>query len=316
MLRFVVRRLIQAIPTLIGITLVVFFVTRLAPGDPLNFADPRITGEDIQRLRAARGLDDPLPIQYLRWLGGVVRGDLGTSFHTREPVFSIILSRLPNTLELTVTALLIGLAVGVSAGVAAAMRRGSLVDGLIRVFAVVGDAVPIFWLGLILILIFAVQLRWFPIGSAYTIGKDPNDILDRLWHLVLPAVALATGFIALYSRYMRTEMLEVIRQDYIRTARAKGLPERLVIWRHAVRNALLPLVTALGGALPTLFAGAAVTEIVFTWPGMGRLALESVLARDYPITMGLALFTAVLIILGQLLSDVLYAVVDPRVRLG
>ncbi len=315
MLRFIARRLIQAVPTLFGITLVVFFVTRLAPGDPVNFADPRITGEDIARVRAARGLDQPLPIQYLRWLSGAIRGDLGTSFQSREPVLSIILSRLPNTLELTGAALVVGLLVGVPVGVAAAVRRGSWIDSAWRVGAVIGDAVPVFWLGLLLIMVFGVHLRWFPIGSAYTIGQDPNDLGDRLWHLILPAATLAMGFIALYSRYLRTELLEVIGQDYIRTARAKGLPEPTVIWRHAVRNALLPLITALGGALPTLFTGAAITEIVFTWPGMGRLALESVLARDYPILMGLTLFAAVLIILGQLLSDVLYAVVDPRVRL-
>lgn len=312
---FIARRLLQAVPTLLGITIVVFLVVRLAPGDPFLTFDPTIRGQDIEAVREARGLNQPLPVQYVDWVGALARGDLGRSFQTREPVLERIWQRLGNTLTLAVAALVIGLGVGIPAGVLAAVRRGSWLDQAVRVLATVTDAVPVFWLGLVMIMFFAVQLHWLPVGGVYTLGQGGGDLLDRAKHLIMPSLALATGFVAVFARYMRTETLEVIGQDYIRTARVKGLPESVVISVHALRNALLPLVTALGGLLPGLISGAAVTEIVFTWPGMGRLALESVLLRDYPVVLGLVLIGSVLIVLGQLLSDLLYAVVDPRVRL-
>jgi len=222
---------------------------------------------------------------------------------------------MPATLQLTVTAILIGLALGIPAGLWAAVHRSKWPDQLVRIFAVTGDSVPHFYLGLLAILFFAVQLRWLPAGGILTLGADQLDIGDRARHLVLPALVLATGFLAIFARFMRTEVLEILGQDYIRTARAKGLREMTVLYGHALRNALIPVITVLGGSLPGLLAGAATTEFVFSWPGMGRLAIDAAFARDYPVVMGLVLVASVLIILGNIISDVLYGVADPRIRL-
>ena len=316
MTKFVLRRLLQAIPTLLGISILIFAVIRLAPGDPVNlFFDPTIKGEDLERMRRQLGLDRPLYIQYIDWVTNLARGDFGRSFVTREPVLSRILERLPNTIQLSLAAVVIALLVGPTLGILAATHRGGLIDQLVRVLAVVVDAVPNFWLGLMLILVLAVQLRLFPSGGMYTLrGAFMPPLLDRLWHLVLPALVLAAGPIALYSRLMRTEMLEVLSQDYIRTARAKGLAEGVVLYGHALRNALLPIITVLGGTLPFLFGGAVVTESVFSWPGMGRLFVDAAYSRDYPMVLGIAIIASVLVVLGQLLSDILYGIVDPRIR--
>jgi peptide/nickel transport system permease protein len=315
--RYILRRLVQAIPTLIGITLLAYTIIRLTPGDPLLvFEDSRgVTAEQLAALRASYGFDRPLPIQYLDWLGRAARLDFGRSFQTHLPARDLILERMPATLELTLAALAVGLCLGVSAGLWAAVYRGRWPDQLVRVFAVVGDAIPHFWLGLVALAIFAVQLRWLPTGGIVTLGADPWDIGDRLRHLLLPALVLGTGSLALFARYMRTEVLDVLGQDYVRTARAKGLPERLVLYGHALRNALIPVATVLGGSLPTLLAGAATTEYVFSWPGMGRLVVDAAGSRDYPVVMGLVLMAAVLIIVGNLLSDILYGIIDPRIRL-
>jgi peptide/nickel transport system permease protein len=315
---YILRRLVQAVPTLIGITMLAYAIMRLAPGDPLLvFEDSRgVTAEQLAALRQAYGFDRPLPIQYLDWLGRAARLDFGRSFQTHLPARDLILERVPATLELTLAALAFGLAVGIPAGVWAAVHRGRTPDQLVRLFAVMGDAVPHFWLGLVLLAILAVQLRWLPTGGISTLGYSPWDLGDRLRHLLLPAVVLGTGSLAVFARYTRTEVLDVLGQDYVRTARAKGLQEWLVLFRHAVRNALIPVVTVLGGSLPTLLAGAATTEYVFSWPGMGRLAVDAAGSRDYPVVMGLVLVAAVLIILGNLLSDLLYGVVDPRIQLG
>jgi peptide/nickel transport system permease protein len=315
--RYVARRLAQAVPTLLGITVIAYAVMRLAPGDPLLvFEDSRgVTAEQLASLRQAYGFDRPLPIQYLDWLSRAVRLDFGRSFTTHLPARDVILERVPATLELTLSALVVGLALGVPAGAWAAVRRGRWPDQLVRIAAVVGDAVPHFWLGLIALAILAVQLRWLPTGGILTLGADPLDIGDRLRHLLLPAVVLGTSSLATFARFMRTEMLEVLGQDYVRTARAKGLPERLVVFRHALRNALLPSVTVLGGLLPALLAGAAATEYVFSWPGMGRLAVDAAVSRDYPVVMGLVLIASLLILAGNLLSDILYGIIDPRIRL-
>jgi peptide/nickel transport system permease protein len=317
MSRYILRRVVQAVPTLLGITILAYAIIRLAPGDPLLvFEDSRgVTAEQLAQLRAAYGFDRPLPIQYLDWLGRAARLDFGRSFQTHLPARDLILERVPATLELTVAALVFGLVLGIPAGTWAAIHRGRWPDQLVRVFAVVGDAVPHFWLGLILLAILSVQLRWLPTGGISTLGASPQDLGDRLRHLILPAVVLGTGTLALFARYMRTEVLDVLGQDYVRTARAKGLPELVVLSRHALRNALLPVVTVLGSSLPVLLAGAATTEYVFSWPGMGRLAVDAAGARDYPVVMGLVLIAAVLIIVGSLLSDILYGVVDPRIRL-
>jgi peptide/nickel transport system permease protein len=317
MTAYILRRLLQAIPTFLGITIIAYAVIRLAPGDPLSvFEDARgTTAEQMAALRVAYGFDRPLPIQYLDWRGRAVQHDIGRSFQTHLPAPDLILERVPATLELTLTALLIGLFVGIPAGLWAGVHRGSWPDQVVRVFAVVGDAVPHFWLGLLCIAFFSVQLRWLPVGGIVSLNADPWDIGDRLRHLALPALVLATGFLAIFARYMRTEVLEVLGQDYVRTARAKGLREMAVLYGHALRNALIPVITVLGGSLPALLAGAATTEFVFTWPGMARLAVDAAFARDYPVVMGLVLVAAALIILGNIISDVLYGVVDPRIRL-
>ncbi len=317
MTRYIARRLLQAIPTFLGITIIAYAIIRLAPGDPLAiFEDARgTTAEQMAELRKAYGFDRPLPIQYVEWLGRAVRLDFGRSFQTHLPAKDVIMERMPATLQLTVTAILIGLALGIPAGLWAAVHRSKWPDQLVRIFAVTGDSVPHFYLGLLAILFFAVQLRWLPAGGILTLGADQLDIGDRARHLVLPALVLATGFLAIFARFMRTEVLEILGQDYIRTARAKGLREMTVLYGHALRNALIPVITVLGGSLPGLLAGAATTEFVFSWPGMGRLAIDAAFARDYPVVMGLVLVASVLIILGNIISDVLYGVADPRIRL-
>jgi len=314
---YILRRVVQAIPTLLGITILAYGIIRLAPGDPLLvFEDSRgVTAEQMAALRQAYGFDRPLPIQYVDWLSRAARLDFGRSFQTHLPARDVILERVPATLELTLAALVFGLGLGIPAGVWAAIHRGRLPDQIVRVFAVMGDAVPHFWLGLVLLAILAVQLRWLPTGGIATLGASQLDLGDRLRHLLLPAAVLGTGSLAVFARYMRTEVLDVLGQDYVRTARAKGLPEWLVLFGHAVRNALIPVVTVLGGSLPTLLAGAATTEYVFSWPGMGRLAVDAAGSRDYPVVMGLVVIAALLIIVGNLLSDILYGVVDPRIRL-
>jgi peptide/nickel transport system permease protein len=316
-MKFIIRRLILAIPTLLGITMLTFAIQRAAPGDPVRiftYAEPDISQEEIVRLRSQLGLDKPLPVQYLVWLGRIVRLDMGRSYATHRPVTAMMGERIVNTLTLSLTALLIALPVGIILGVYSAFKQGTILDNIMRVFAVLGNTIPHFWLGLLFILVFAVHLRWFPSSGVSTLGRQGFDLLDRLWHLFLPAVVLATGGIANYSRYMRTETLEVIRQDYIRTAYAKGLVPWVVLYRHALRNALIPLVTILGGSLASLFSGALVIENVFSWPGMGRLGYDAVLQRDYPVLMGLTVISSVLVILGYLLADIAYAIVDPRIR--
>src|ERR671933_2725278 len=246
--RFIARRVIQAIPTFFGITLLSFTILRLAPGDPvlILFGGGNLRADEVAALRSAYGLDQPIPIQYVRWLGHVLTGDFGQSFLYKRPVLEMIQASLPNTLLLAGLALLLTIIIGVPLGVIAARYRGSWLDQAIRILGVAGHAIPAFWFGLLFILILSVQFRLFPVGGMQTVGKDPLDIPDRLSHLIGPVLTLSLGGIANYSRYMRTETLEVLSQDYVRTARAKGLREQVVLFVHAARNALLPLVTAVG----------------------------------------------------------------------
>ena len=319
MSRFVLRRILQAIPTFFGITLVVFVVIRLAPSDPVSLmvaGSTDLTAADIDAIRHAYGLDQPLPVQYLSWLGHVLRGDFGQSFLFKRPVLEMIGAALPNTLLLASCSLLTALGVGVPLGVIAARRRGTLIDQVVRVLGVVGHAVPTFWLGLLFILVLSVNLRWFPVGGMQTVGTAPWDLSDRLAHMVGPVLTLSLAGIANYSRYMRTETLEVLGQDFVRTAYAKGLHDRRVLFVHALRNALLPLITALGGLLATLVSGAVVVEQVFAWPGMGRMTYEAARAKDYPIIMAVVVISSSLLLLSYLLRDIAYGVADPRIRQG
>jgi peptide/nickel transport system permease protein len=301
---------------MLAITILSFLVVHLAPGDPITLlaggASDASDGS-VTRLRQAYGLDQPLPVQYAVWLGHLLRGDLGQSLIYHRPVFSLIADALPNTMGLTLTASLLALAAGIPLGVAAARFRGGIVDQAVRVFSVAGHALPAFWFGLLIILVLAVDLRWLPTGGLETIGASPWDLSDRLRHLVGPAVTLSLAGIANYSRLMRTETIEVVGQDFVRTARGKGLGGARVLWIHGLRNALLPLVTALGGLLARILSGSVVVEQVFAWPGMGRLTFDAATAKDYPTIMGVVVVSSLLLVAGYLLRDLAYAAVDPRV---
>jgi peptide/nickel transport system permease protein len=315
--RFVLRRLIQAVPTLFGITLLSFVVLRLAPGDPVSLmvaGTQNLSPEDLATMRAGYGLDQPLPIQYLNWLGHLLTGDFGRSFIYKRPVIEMIGAALPNTLLLTGLALTLTLVVGVPLGIIAARYRGSWLDRFIRIVGVAGHAVPEFWFGLMFILILSVQFRLFPVGGMLTVGKDALDVPDRVAHLIGPVLTLSLAGIANYSRYMRAETLEVLGQDFVRTARAKGLHPNLVLFVHALRNALLPLVTALGTQFAFLVSGAIVIEQVFAWPGMGRLTFDAARSKDYPIVMAVVVISSTILLISYLLRDVAYSLVDPRVR--
>lgn len=318
--RYIVARLIGMVPLILGITIVTFAIANLVPGSPVTQYEfqPGVRPEDIERIRRQLGLDQPIHIRYVQWLSHVLRGDLGLSLITFRPVSELILEKLPNTLLLTVTALLLSLAFSIPVGVLAAVRRNSLFDQVATVSAVAGVAVPTFWLGLMLIVLFAVKFReWglpaFPPGGMYDL-RGGGGLLDRIEHLILPAFTLAFVQTAAWTRYIRSQMIEVLRQDYIRVAEAKGLPNRLVIFRHGLRNAILPLVTLLALDLPTLFSGAVVTETIFTWNGLGRLIVDSTFKRDYTVVMGVVLFISFLTVVSNLLADILYAQLDPRIR--
>jgi peptide/nickel transport system permease protein len=316
---FILRRLVYAIPTLIGISIITFVIVRMAPGDPIRlftFGQRDITGEDIERLRHVYGLDKPLPLQYVDWLLAMVQLNFGQSFIYHQDAFQLLLTRVPATLQLAVVALGLQLLIGVPLGVIAALKRGSWADGVIRVFGVAGHALPAFWLGLMLIILFAVTLRWLPSQGVLTVGKDVWDIPDRLRHILLPAFVLSLTGIANYSRILRTETLDVLGQDFIRTAHAKGLHERTVVFVHALRNALIPVVTALGGILAALVGGALVVEQVFSWPGVGQFTFQAAIAKDYPIVQAATMFVSVLLVVSYLLRDIAYAIVDPRIKTG
>jgi peptide/nickel transport system permease protein len=316
MLRYALRRLGQSIVLLVLVSMIGFAVLHLAPGGPLaQFAmSPGMSVAQMQKIAHQMGLDQPLPIQYGVWAGHIIGGDWGRSYRDNQPVLTIIASHLGATLELMVTATLIAVFLGTWVGVLGAVRRYSLADYLATIGAMIALSIPTFWFGLVVIYIFSVRLAWLPAGNIATAGGT-GSIGDYAIHLILPSIVLALVTIATWSRYMRASMMEVVSQDYVRTARAKGLSRRRVLIHHALRNALLPMITVAGLQLPTLLSGALVTETVFTWPGMGRLFLDSLGYRDYPMVMGLLMFTAVLVLLGNFIADMLYLVADPRIRI-
>ena len=317
MWKYVIRRLLYAIPTLFGISVIVFLITRLAPGDPIRlytFGALNVTEEDIQGLRAYYGLDQPLASQYVNWITKVVRGDFGMSLIYHQPALGLLFERMGATLQLAFSALFLQLVIGIPLGVIAALRRGSWVDNVIRVFGVIGHAIPQFWLGLMAIILVSVTLRLLPSQGVLTVGKDIWDIPDRIRHIIMPAFVLALAGIANYSRYLRTETLDVIAQDYVRTARSKGLRERTVVYVHALRNALIPMVTALGGILAVLVSGALVVEQVFTWPGVGQFTYAAARQKDYPVIMAGVMVASTLLVLSYLIRDIAYAIVDPRIK--
>jgi len=303
------------VPTLFGITILSFTLLHLAPGDPISLAMPAdATVEDREAARRAYGFDQPVPVQYLAWLGRVAIGDFGQSIVYRRPIADLLRSALPNTLQLALLALIASLGVGVPLGLVAARRSGTLIDQLVRILAVLGHAVPGFCFGLLFILLFSVHARWLPVGGVQSVGAEPWDIADRVRHLAGPVVALSLAGIATLSRYARAEALEVLGRDYIRTARAKGLPDARVLYSHALRNALLPVITASGEALATLVSGAVIIEQVYAWPGLGRLAFDAARARDYPLVMTIVVLSSVVVVVAYLARDIAYGLADPRTR--
>jgi peptide/nickel transport system permease protein len=276
--------------------------------------NPDLSAAQREQFRRNLGLDRPVAIQYMLWLSNLARGDLGTSYSSGTAVSTVVLERLPATLLLTGTAFGLALVVAVPLGILAALKRNTILDYVAMLFTVIGVSVPIFWLGILAIIVFAVQFKWFPSGGMYTVGTG-TTVGDAAWHLVLPALVLSTYYVAQLARYVRSSMMEVIGADYVRTARAKGLREIAVIGRHALRNALLPVVTMAGLMLPRMVGGAALTESVFAWPGLGRLVVDAAHQSDYPLILGVTLLISVVVIVGNAVADTLYVCVDPRIRL-
>jgi peptide/nickel transport system permease protein len=314
MTRFILRRLVQTIPVLWGASLIVFLLIRLIPGDAATvMLGSDATPDAVAALRDQLGLNEPLPVQYFHWLVKVLHADLGVSIQTREPVFTTLVGKFENTLILTLAAMLIATAVGITAGVISATHRYSIFDRVAMLIALFGNSMPAFWLGLILVLTFGLGLAWFPTGGMQSIRGDGGPF-ELLRHLVLPAITLASVTTALVARMVRSSMLEVIGQDYISTARAKGLTERTTIWRHAFRNALLPVVTVIGLQFGYLLGGAVLTETVFVWPGVGLATFTAIGTRDVPLIQGAILMTSTSFVLINLLVDIAYAYLDPRIK--
>jgi len=345
---YIIRRLISVIPTLLGVTFVIFMFTRLIPGDPaVAMLGEHATDENVERIREQFGLNRPLLLdraaleqgdwqsffdtQYIRYLGRLLRLDLGNSIHRRIPVAATLAERFPATIELALVAMLIGVLVGVPVGIASAARRNSALDSTTMIGSLIGVSVPIFWLGIMEILIFSVYLQWLPSGGRLSSNVEITSItnlylvdslitgnipgfIDALKHIILPAIALATIPMAVTARMTRSSMLDVLQEDYIRTAHAKGLMERVVLFRHALKNAFLPIITIIGIQAGTLLAGAVLTETIFSWPGIGKWVYDSILARDYPIVQGGTLLIAFIFIFFSLLVDISYAYLDPRIH--
>ena len=304
MLKFVGKRLLMLIPVLIGVSLIVFTLMQLSPGDPaMIILGAQAAPEDIANLREEMGLNDPLVMQFLRFLLGMFKLDFGTSYKDGMPVLSKLLEALPYTAQLTFSAVLLALLVGIPAGIISATKQYSIFDRVATVAALIGFSTPNFWLSIMLILVFSVNLQWLPVSGTGTI-----------LHLVLPSIALGLQSAAVFTRMTRSSMLEVLNMDYIRTARAKGLSERVVILKHALKNALIPVITVVGLQIGLLFGGAILTETVFAWPGVGRLMIDSIRAKDTPVVQGGVIFTASIFVFINLLVDILYAYVDPRVK--
>jgi peptide/nickel transport system permease protein len=334
MTSYIIRRLLSLIPTLFGVSIIVFLFLRMIPGDPaLALAGEHATEANVERIREDFGLNKPLPEQYITYMGKVLRGDLGRSILSRRPITDEIRVRFPATLELSMCALIVALVVGLPAGIISATKRNSRIDNIAMVGSLLGISMPIFWLGLMLNWFFAVRLGWLPsvtrLDSSIDLQRITNLIivdsiltgnaealLNGIKHLILPAVALGTIPMAIIARMTRSAMLEVLEQDYVRTARAKGLAERVVTFKHALKNAMLPVITILGLQVGVLLSGAVLTETIFAWPGIGRWLYLSILSRDYPIVQGMALFITSLFLVVNLLVDLSYALVDPRIRYG
>ncbi|MDB4866396.1 MAG: hypothetical protein JWR03_729 [Cohnella sp.] len=312
--------MLQMIPLLFIISIVSFLLMTMAPGDPTAmFQNPESVKsgkQDLTAIREKLGVDKPIYVQYEKWMKLVLQGDLGYSFQDGRPVLQKIVERIPATLILMGTAILISFLIAIPIGIYSAVRQYSPLDNTFTFLSFLGISIPSFFFGLMVMLVFSLKLGWFPVSNMTSDETNLPNSVDILYHLILPASVLAFGLVAQYARYMRSSMLEVIHQDYIRTARAKGVAEGKVIFKHAVRNAMLPIITLLGFQLPHLFGGALIIEQIFAWPGMGRLAIGSIFVRDYQVIMGVTMVTALLVVIGNLIADILYAVVDPRIQYG
>lgn len=310
--QYILRRLLGAIPLLLGISIILFLLIHLPPGGPADIyaGSPTVRAEDLAQMQENLGLNEPLPVQYAKWLVGMLTGNWGTSYKDGRPVTQAIGERLPATLQLMVASLLIAVFLAVPIGIYTATRAARLPRYLVNILTMLGISVPTFWTGLMTILFFAGRLGWIPTGGR---GRS-GDLLDQLHHLITPALVLALVSTAGFARYIHSSMIEVMQEDYVRTARAKGLSRRTVIMRHAFRNASIPVITLLGLEVPRLLSGALVTEVVFSWPGIGRLITESILGRNYPVLMGTFMLSAVLVVLGNLVADVCYGLANPQIR--
>ena len=329
---YIIKRLIQLIPVVIGVTIIAFSLIHLAPGDPARtMLGQHATQQEINEIREKYGLDEPVYVQYALWLNGVLHGDLGRSILTKELVVIEIAERFPNTIELAIAAMIFAIVIGGLAGIISASKQYSITDYTVMGIALFGISMPVFWLGIMLMLIFGVILGWLPIGGRIDliipfqrvtgfmvldsiITGNFTALISILKHLILPAIALGTIPMAMIARVTRSSMLEVLRQDFIRTERAKGLSERVVIYKHAVRNAMIPVITVIGLNFGLLLAGAILTETVFSWPGLGRLVVESVYERDYPLVVGCILIFAIVFVIVNLITDLLYTYIDPRIK--
>ena len=313
--RFIQRRLLISIPLLVLISILSFLLLQLTPGDPLDAYLPPDAAVSVERREAMRrnlGLDQPLPVQYGKWLWEAVQGNLGVSSRSHEPVTDVIASRVGPTLLLMVVALVVGVTSGLVLGILGAFYRNSILDLFLTALAVLGISIPVYLAGLLGLYLFSLKFGWFPTGGFSTPGS--TDLWDRLHHLILPALLISIQYVAQTMRYARSAMISALAQDYVRTARAKGLLESRIVIGHALRNALIPIATIIGSYVPALLAGAVFIETIFTWPGMGRLFVDSVTYRDYPVIMGLTMALAILILLANLLTDVAYGLIDPRIR--
>ncbi len=316
--RYALKRLVQAIPVLIGISFLLFFLMHSIPGGPLALyiRQPGMTKARLAQIAALYGLNKPIWVQYIAWLGGAIHGNFGYSYLYGQPATLMMLQRFPATLEMVLPAFAIAVILSFILGVFSAVRQYSLPDYIITALSYFGMAMPIFWSGLLVIILFAVKLHWLPAGGMLGTGPGGASIGQRVRHLILPDFTLALLLLAGESRYVRAAMLDVLSSDFIRTARAKGLGERIVMWRHALRNALLPVVTVmvLDGAF--LLSGAIVTETIFSWPGMGRLFIQAINQTDYPVIMAIATYVSILVVVANIVADMLYAALDPRIRLS
>ena len=329
---YIIKRLIQLIPVIIGVTIIAFSLIQLAPGDPARtMLGQHATQQELNEIREKYGLDEPIYVQYAIWLNGVLHGDLGRSILTKELVVIEITERFPNTIELAIAAMIFAIIIGGLAGIISATKQYSITDYTVMGIALFGISMPVFWLGIMLMLIFGVILGWLPIGGRIDliipfqrvtgfmvldsiITGNFKALISILKHLILPAIALGTIPMAIIARVTRSSMLEVLRQDFIRTERAKGLSERVVIYKHALRNAMVPVVTVIGLNFGLLLSGAILTETVFSWPGLGRLVVNAVYQRDYPLVVGCILIFAIVFVIVNLITDILYTFIDPRIK--